>query len=75
MTAGQVDDYTGAAVLLDRLPAAEWLITDRGHDAGRFRDALQDKGIKPCIPGRKSRGKTIRYDRRRYRQRNRITIT
>lgn len=75
MTAGQVDNYTGAAALLGSLPAAEWLIADRGHDAGRFRDALQDKGIKPCIPGRKSRGKTIRYDRRRYRQRNRITIT
>lgn len=75
MTAGQVDDYTGAAVLLGSLPAAKWLIADRGHDAGWFRDALQDKGIKPCIPGRKSRGKTIRYDRRRYRQRNRITIT
>lgn len=75
MTAGQVGNYTGAAALLDRLPAAKWLIADRGHDAGRFRDALQDKGIKPCIPGRKSCGKTIRYDRRRYRRRNRITIT
>ena len=33
-------------------------------------DALKDKGIKLCIPGRKSRGKTIKHDKRR----NRIEI-
>jgi transposase len=56
MTLGEVSDYTGAAALLDSLPKAEWLLADRGYDADRFRDALKDKGIKPCIPGRKSRG-------------------
>ena len=28
MTAGQVSDYTGAAALLDSLPATEWLLGD-----------------------------------------------
>jgi transposase len=74
MTAGQVSDYTGAAALLGSLPAAEWLIADRGYDADWFRDALKDKGIRPCIPGRKSRAATVHYDRRRYRRRNRIEI-
>ena len=74
MTAGQVSDYTGAAALLSNLPAAEWLIADRGYDADWFREALKDKGIRPCIPGRKSRGKAVRYDKRRYRRRNRIEI-
>lgn len=74
MTAGQVSDYTGAAALLGCLPAAEWMIADRGYDADWFRDALKDKEIRPCIPGRKSRGKAIRYDKRRYRRRNRIKI-
>lgn len=60
MMAGQVSDYTGAAALLGSLPAAEWLIADRGYDADWFRDALKDKGIRLCIPGRKSRGKTVR---------------
>ena len=46
MTAGQVSDYTGAAALLGSLPAAEWLIADRGYDADWFRDALKDKGIR-----------------------------
>ena len=70
MTAGQVSDYTGAAALLGSLPAAKWMIADRGYDAGWFRDALKNKGIRPCIPGRKSRGKAVRYDKRR----NRIEI-
>ena len=45
-----------------------------GLDADRFREALKDKGTKPCIPGRKSRGKPIRHDQRRYRRRNMIEI-
>ncbi|WP_157004587.1 IS5 family transposase [Brevundimonas nasdae] len=74
MTAGQVSDYTGAAALLDSLPRAQWLLGDRGYDADWFRDALQAKGITPCIPGRKSRNEPIRYDKRRYKSRNRIEI-
>ncbi len=74
MTAGQVSDYTGAAALLDELPKAQWLLGDRGYDADWFRDALQAKGIQPCIPGRKSRLEPIRYDKRRYRRRSRIEI-
>jgi transposase len=74
MTAGQISDYTGAAALLDDLPKAQWLLGDRGYDADWFRDALQQKGIKPCIPGRKSRLDPIKYDKRRYKHRNRIEI-
>jgi transposase len=36
---------------------------------------LRDNGIKPCIPGRKSRGKPSKHDKRRYKRRNRIEIT
>ena len=74
MTAGHVSNCTGAAALLGSLPAAEWKLADRGYDTDWFRDALKDKGIRPCIPGRKSRGKTVRCDKRRYRRRNRIEI-
>jgi transposase len=74
MTAGQVSDYTGAAALLDSLPKAQWLLGDRGYDADWFREALQAKGITPCIPGRKSRIEHIKYDKRRYKSRNRIEI-
>ncbi|MFN3994870.1 MAG: transposase, partial [Tabrizicola flagellatus] len=44
------------------------------YDADWFREALKDKGIKPCIPGRKSRSKPIKHDERRYKRRNRIEI-
>ena len=74
MTAGQVSDYTGAAALLDTLPKAQWMLADRGYDADWFRDALQEKGITPCIPGRKIRNKAVKYDKRRYKRRNRIEI-
>ena len=74
MSAGQVSDYTGAAALLGGLPSAEWLLADRGHDADWFGNALKDRGITPCIPGRKSRGRLVKYDKRRYKRRNRIEI-
>lgn len=74
MSAGQVSDYIGARAMMSGLPLADWLIADRGYDADWFRDALKDKGICACIPGRKSRDKPVRYDKRRYKRRNRIEI-
>jgi transposase len=74
MTAGQVSDYTGAVALLGSLPKADWLLADRGYNADWFRCALKDKRIKPCVPGRTSRGHPIKHDKRRYKRRNRIEI-
>lgn len=59
----------GAVALLGSIPKAEWLLADRGYDAAWFSDALKDKGIKPCIPGRKSRGKPVKHDKRRNKRR------
>ena len=74
LSEGQMSDYKGAALMIDAFPKAKALLADRGYDADWFREALKDKGIKPCIPGRKSRGKAVRYDKRRYKRRNRIEI-
>ncbi|MFV0294374.1 MAG: transposase, partial [Paracoccus sp. (in: a-proteobacteria)] len=49
------------------LPKADWLLADRGYDAKWFREDLKDKGVKACIPGRKSRRKAVKYDKRRNR--------
>jgi hypothetical protein len=57
MTAGQVRDDTGPAALPGSLAQSIWPLANHGHDAGRFRDALKDKGVKPCTPGRKSLGR------------------
>ena len=72
LSAGQVSDYTGALALLSSLPQAEWLLADRGYDADWFREALRDKGIRACIPGRRSREILIKHDKRRYKRRHRI---
>ena len=74
VTAGQVSDYIGARALLSSLPDVDWLLGDRGYDADWFREALKDKGICACIPGRKQRNTPIKYDKRRYKRRNRIAI-
>ena len=50
------------------------MLADRGYDADWFRDALQEKGITLCIPGRKIRNQTVKYDKRRYKRRNSIEI-
>ncbi len=63
LTAGQISDYTGAAALLDDLPAARWRMADRGYDADGCRDGLEEKGIRPRIPGRRSRTTPVSYDR------------
>ncbi|MBS0994370.1 hypothetical protein JK207_09490 [Gluconobacter cerinus] len=35
---------------------------------------MKEKGIKLCIPARKSRSKPVRYDKRKYKRQNRIEI-
>lgn len=52
----QVSDCADAMALLSSLPDADW-----------FREVLADSGSRPCIPGRRSRNKVVRYNKRRYR--------
>ena len=56
--------------MLPALPDADILIADRGYDSDWFREALCDRGIEPCIPGRKNRKLPVAYDAHRYKQRN-----
>jgi transposase len=74
LTAGQVSGYIGARALSSSLPEVDWLLGDRGYDADRFREALEDKGIRARIPGRKQRKKPVKYEKRRYKRRNQIEI-
>ena len=72
LTAGQVSDYKGAAILVEYLPAANDLLGDKGYDADWFRQALKKKGIIPCIPPKKNRKQAIAYDKDLYKQRHKI---
>lgn len=74
MTAGQVSDYIGARALVNNLPTADWLLGDQGYGADWFCDPLLDKGTTPNIPERKARDKLVKYNKRRYKRRNRIEI-
>ena len=71
-TEGQRSAYIGARALGDALPPAKHLLADRGYDADRYRDALEDKGMKPCIPSRKERKPPVPHDETRYRSRHEI---
>jgi transposase len=72
LTEGQVSDYRGGATVLPALPQADVLIADKGYDSDRFREALCDLDIEPCIPGRSNRKQPIDYDKDLYKSRNLI---
>ena len=61
LTAGQVSNFKGAALQIDK-----------GYDADWFREALDAKNITPCIPPRKNRNKKIYYDKTLYKQRHKV---
>ena len=56
---------------VDGLEASE-LLGDRGYDSNRFRTALLERGITPCIPSNRLRKIALPYDKSLYRQRHRI---
>lgn len=72
LTEGNVSDYKGAALLIDKLPNAKEMLADRGYDSDWFRAALQARGITPCIPPRKNRKEPPAYDKDLYKQRHKV---
>ena len=74
LTEGQVSDYKDAATMLEAMPKAPVLIADRGYDADWFRQALRQRGTKPCIFGRAGRNQPIRHGKALYRQRHKAEI-
>ncbi len=72
LTAGNVSDYIGARALLASLPAAKWMLADRGYDADWFREGLKERNIEPCIPSRRNRNNPIPHDIKIYRNRHKI---
>ena len=65
LTAGQRSDYIGARALPDGRPSAAHMLAARGDDADWYREALENKRIKPCIPSRKGRKVPIPHDEAR----------
>jgi transposase len=72
LSKGQRSDYKGAALLVDAIPRAKELPTDRGYDADWFRNPLLKKGIAPCIPSKKNRKVPIEYNKTFCPQRHKV---
>ena len=72
LTPGQVSDHKGATLMLPALPKAKSLTGDKGYDSDAFRNALMEKGIKPCIPPKKNRKIQHAYDKKLYKKRHKI---
>jgi IS5 family transposase len=49
-----------------------YLIADKGYDTDAIRATLRDHGVRVAIPPRSHRKDPIRWNRRIYRERNRI---
>jgi len=49
-----------------------YLLADKGYDTDAIRNALRDDAIRAAIPPRSHRKAAIRWNRRIYRERNRI---
>jgi IS5 family transposase len=61
---GRMRDAKGALVLPGAQPTARMLLGDKGCDADRFHEALEDKGIAACIPARRGRRNPASHDRK-----------
>ena len=58
--------------MLSALPDAEVMIADKGYDSRRWRRALNQRNITPCIPGRRCHKQPVVYDTELYKSRNLI---
>ena len=72
LSKGQMNDYKGAALMIEALPKAKVLLGDSGYDSDWFRIALMARGIASCIPSRANRRIKITHDKSLYRQRHKV---
>ena len=56
LTGGEVHDCKEAPQLVAELPAADYIVADKGYDSEELRTQIRDKGAIPVIP-RKSNSK------------------
>ena len=72
MSEGQLSDHVGAKLIYPVMPAAKVLIGDKGYDSDEFRDALNARSIKACIPSRSNRTVPRSYSKSLYKQRHKV---
>ena len=72
LTAGNINDITVAAQLIERAGPIRKLLADKAYDANHLRRLLAKRRIKAIIPSTTSRNRPIAYDATAYKERNRI---
>lgn len=72
LTQGQASDHPTALIMAQDLPPARHLLADRAYSSIAFRQALEERGIVPCIPPHPKHRIQQSYDAKLYRQRHKI---
>jgi transposase len=75
LTGGEVHDCKAAPALIDKLPASEHTIADKGYDSEDVRELIRNKSSNPVIPRKKNSKTDKQFKRchntcRRRRQKN-----
>ncbi len=72
LSAGNINDISMAAALIQAAGPFRKLLADRGYDANHLRQLLADRGAEAVIPSTTSRRDPIPYDTVAYKGRNRV---
>lgn len=72
LSPGNHADISEAPALLDKCPAPNRLLADKGYDANSLRDRLATTETQAVIPSTRSRKVPIPHDAEAYRARNLI---
>jgi len=72
LTAGNAHDITVATELIECAGPIRHLLADKAYDANHLRHRLAERRIKAVIPSTASRSTPIPYNKRMYKERNRI---
>jgi len=70
VSAGNINDMTMAAALIEAAGQFDRLIADKGYDTNAIRALVESRGAQAVIPSTASRRAPIPYDRDAYRARN-----
>jgi len=69
---GQLSDHIGAKLIYAAVPNAKVLIGDKGYDSDEFREVLNARKIKACIPPRSNRTAPRSYSKSLHKQRHKV---
>jgi transposase len=72
LTGGEAHDCPVGAELIEESKPAELMLADKGYDSAELRQQLNNRGTKAVIPNRSNRKKKFRFDRKQYRERDKI---